>query len=435
MKIIISVLAAIIPFVLNAQENRGVTFIRANSWQEILNKAREEKKNIFVDGYTTWCGPCKKMDSEVFTNEQLGAIINQNFIVIKIQFDKTKNDPIFIQEWYTEADRMLDDYKITTFPTYLFFSSEGTLIQKENGYKTIKDFISIVSNISNADQDYNTAVWQYRSGIINKNALLTLAKRARDRQDDSLAYQIATSFKKLVLDSARFPDALNMDVRNFIVDFQNLFTLQDSLVTYLYKNKTLSDLALGQKGFSTNFTDYLIAKELIYSVIKPNGVFTDNSPDWNAIKNRINQSYDLVTGDKLLTRAKIDWYDYRKDWSNVVKYNIEKISIEGIDSAGFAGSAINNMVYDVIFMHSDEPTALNKGIEFMEYLLDRHWDHDTWIDTYANLLYKSGRKKEALKYEELALSIAKKRKDQVRINEYQEIIKKIRNGQPTWIND
>ena len=41
--------------------SQGIQF-EIGSWKEVLQKAKQENKLIFVDLYTTWCGPCKKME-------------------------------------------------------------------------------------------------------------------------------------------------------------------------------------------------------------------------------------------------------------------------------------------------------------------------------------------------------------------------------------
>ena len=37
--------------------SQGIQF-ETGSWKEVLQKAKQENKLIFVDLYTTWCGPC-----------------------------------------------------------------------------------------------------------------------------------------------------------------------------------------------------------------------------------------------------------------------------------------------------------------------------------------------------------------------------------------
>ena len=68
-------------------------FAQGINWQKgdfesILNKAKSEKKLVYVDIFTTWCGPCKQMDAEVFSNQEVGKTFNENFICYKIDGEK-----------------------------------------------------------------------------------------------------------------------------------------------------------------------------------------------------------------------------------------------------------------------------------------------------------------------------------------------------------
>ena len=72
------------PFLLPGQ---GIIFFEG-TWKEALEKAKKEDKLVFVDSYTTWCGPCIKMAKNVFTQESVGSFYNQNFINIKLDMEK-----------------------------------------------------------------------------------------------------------------------------------------------------------------------------------------------------------------------------------------------------------------------------------------------------------------------------------------------------------
>ncbi|MDX1410168.1 MAG: thioredoxin domain-containing protein, partial [Saprospiraceae bacterium] len=48
---------------------QGIDF-RHEGWEEIKADAARQDKIIFVDAYTTWCGPCKWMSAEVFTDAE-----------------------------------------------------------------------------------------------------------------------------------------------------------------------------------------------------------------------------------------------------------------------------------------------------------------------------------------------------------------------------
>ena len=65
----------------------GVSFIKDKPWEEVLKLAAAEDKLIFMDAYTTWCGPCKKMDRQVFPLESVGNFYNDKFISVKMDME------------------------------------------------------------------------------------------------------------------------------------------------------------------------------------------------------------------------------------------------------------------------------------------------------------------------------------------------------------
>ena len=60
---------------------QGIEFFHG-TWVEALAEAKKQEKPIFVDAYTTWCGPCQMMSKNVFTHADVGAFFNENFTFI-----------------------------------------------------------------------------------------------------------------------------------------------------------------------------------------------------------------------------------------------------------------------------------------------------------------------------------------------------------------
>src|SRR5580698_5294831 len=114
MKRIISLLLSI-PLLLNAQVDsavQGIQFIKGLRWQQILAKAKAENKYVFVDCYTTWCGPCKYMSQDIFPLSEVGDFFNQHFVNIAIQMDHTDKDSSEVMNWYGDAANIEKLYKI-----------------------------------------------------------------------------------------------------------------------------------------------------------------------------------------------------------------------------------------------------------------------------------------------------------------------------------
>lgn len=91
-----------------AQES-GIRFEQTREWKQIVKKAKKEKKMIFVDCYTDWCGPCRTMAANVFTQDTVGQFFNRHFVNAKFEMEK-------------DADGILlkKQYRVEAFPTMLF---------------------------------------------------------------------------------------------------------------------------------------------------------------------------------------------------------------------------------------------------------------------------------------------------------------------------
>jgi thiol:disulfide interchange protein len=71
---------------INAQDV-GIRFMDA-TWEQVMAEAKKQEKLIFVDAYTTWCGPCKVMAQNVFTQKEVGDFYNRYFVNYKLDMEK-----------------------------------------------------------------------------------------------------------------------------------------------------------------------------------------------------------------------------------------------------------------------------------------------------------------------------------------------------------
>lgn len=120
---------------LMAQDN-GIKFIEDKSWQELLTLARDKNQLIFLDCYTTWCGPCKAMAKEVFPLPEVGNFMNANFVNTK--FDMEKGEGIDLNKKYKKY--------IPGYPTYLLINAKGEVVHQVAGYNAAEKFITKIKD-------------------------------------------------------------------------------------------------------------------------------------------------------------------------------------------------------------------------------------------------------------------------------------------------
>lgn len=134
-------------FLSHALSAQGIEFFHG-TWSEARAKAKTEGKIIFVDAYAEWCGPCKRMAREVFTQEKVGDYFNANFINLKIDMEKAENA------------EFAGKYPVSAYPTLMFLDSTGKLIQKAIGAKDVAgllEFGTKAQGRSDKSADYEKA--------------------------------------------------------------------------------------------------------------------------------------------------------------------------------------------------------------------------------------------------------------------------------------
>lgn len=117
-KLIVMMLALAAAISASAQ---GITFLQ-KPLAEVLAMAKEQNKLVFVDIYTSWCGPCRHMAQEIFPQPEVGEYFNANFISLKVDAEKDADGPA-----------MLKKYSVTAFPTLLFLDGNGDLVYRFMG--------------------------------------------------------------------------------------------------------------------------------------------------------------------------------------------------------------------------------------------------------------------------------------------------------------
>jgi thiol:disulfide interchange protein len=92
-------------------------------FDEAMKEASKKKKMLFVDAYTSWCGPCKMMNNSTFKDKEAGDFFNSNFISMKIDMEQGEG-PAFAMK-----------YSVRAYPTLLFISPKGDVIHKVLGFR------------------------------------------------------------------------------------------------------------------------------------------------------------------------------------------------------------------------------------------------------------------------------------------------------------
>lgn len=423
----ILLLILFVPFLGNAQENE-IRFEQNLSWSEIKAKAKAENKFIFVDCFTTWCGPCKWMDKNVYSKDTVSAYVNAKFLSVRLQMDTSKTDNIYTKNCYSTAHSFQEQFKVNAYPSYLFFSPNGEIVHKGVGAKRINEFCSLIADATDPDRQYYVMLNNYRQSKMEYIAMPQLAYEADDLGDTRTAEQVADDYLHNYLDRLDENNILVEKNFFFVGRFIKRLRSSDKIFVLYYRKPQVVDSIFESRHFSRACVENVITREEITPKIN---AAKDNKlePNWKAINQIVKKKYGAEYAEYCITKAEVAWYKYKKEWNNYVKYFIreaEDTRRENIQP-GF-GSMIywNNKAFE-IFRYSDHKSQLKKALYWVDLSLSMANDPTGEVmDTKANILYKLGRKEEGISLEEKTLAIAPTRKD------IRENFEKMQKDLPTW---
>jgi thioredoxin-related protein len=424
MKLLLSLLF-LAPLVVRAQ---GIHFENGLNWEQIREKAKAENKYIFVDCYASWCGPCKKMDQDVYPKDSVGSVVNPRFVCVKVQLDTSKNDDEAVKSWYADAHALMATYKINAFPTYLFFSPAGEVVHRGLGYQRAWNFAQLAMEATDPHKQYYVLVAEYRRGDRDYAVMPALANHAKAYSDKGLADSMAADYLHGYLDKLNNKEMCTRPNLEFISNFAKVLSSRDQVFKCIWEHPELADTAMHDKDFAKRFANYMVTKEEITPVTaqaKKEG----KEPDWEMSVRNIQNKYGAALAEENVVNAKIEWYRAEKDWKDYTKYVVRRMDLIGLQNIPddfFGRVGLNNFAWD-IFLYSDNKEELEKAMAWSDWVLQRDPQlQATTMDTKANLLYKLGKKEEAMALETKAVQADPKNKD-ISAN-----FEKMQHDEPTW---
>ena len=160
-------------------KSEGVAFVEGKTFAEVLHKAKEEGKMLFIDCYTSWCGPCRMMATQVFPQKKVGDYFNEHFVSFKIDMEKG------------EGPELKNKFSVRAYPTFLFLDGDGKEINRIVGgdsdadkfLKSVDDGIGTLSLSSLAKR--------YEGGERDTTFLLSYLKALDGAYDSKKANEVA----------------------------------------------------------------------------------------------------------------------------------------------------------------------------------------------------------------------------------------------------
>ena len=116
------------------------------SFEEVIEKTAANPKMILVDVYTDWCGWCKKMDRNTFTDPDVIEYVNNNFYAVKLNAENRKKKFEFRGKEYSEQS-MARNMRVRSFPNFVIMDASMENIIQLPGYREPDNFISSLKSL------------------------------------------------------------------------------------------------------------------------------------------------------------------------------------------------------------------------------------------------------------------------------------------------
>jgi len=136
-----------------AKVDSGLSWVK---YDKGLVLAAKENKPILIDFYTNWCGWCKKMDRETFSNDSVAQYLNDRFITVRVNAES--NEMLATGNGSLSEKDLSRSFGVRGYPTYWFLKSNGEKINNISGYSPPDRFITVLKYIG--DSHYQTKTWQ-----------------------------------------------------------------------------------------------------------------------------------------------------------------------------------------------------------------------------------------------------------------------------------
>lgn len=361
---------------ISTAQNRSINF-NQSSFKDLLATAKKENKMIFIDCFTTWCGPCKYMSKNIFTNDSVADFYNQNFINAKIDMEKG------------EGIDIAKKFKVQNYPTMLYLKSDGTELHRVCGSSEAKEFIQQGKIALDPDKRLAASTEKFNGGKVNAD---------KASQYFSLLDEACLSKKDAVTDYFNTVDPKEFSNK------ENWAIIEKHVNDYY--TETFQMFEAEKEKFSALYTPEAINAKLlkIYSAGLYSAVDIKDMSGYETMKEKLTATKSKEA-DKIILEADIYKAEKQNDWNAYAQTVIDYMSKYSPEEA----NELNNYAW-TFYEKVDDVLMLNKAEGWAKTAceLDNTYANN---DTYAAVLYKLGKKKEATLAANKAIAIAKENQE------------------------
>lgn len=287
-------------------EEGGVSFVEGKTFSEILQQAKQENKLVFIDCYTSWCGPCKMMANKVFPQKEMGDYFNPRYVCVK--FDMEKGEGVDLK----------NRYEVKAYPTFLCLDSDGNVLHRVvGGDDNCKAFIERVDAV-NTGNSLIALTKRYENGERSSEFMMQYLTALNNAYDKAGAAKVADEILKcdpaeILNDSILFKVFIDHE-NNLYSDNMQYFLANRDEFTKRYTERTVNR-KLNKVWSSHPYS--LVSTVDGKKVFDKNGMerYKKELKKWN-VENR--DQY-IAESEILVAQQMGEWKDFSKLCSKFIK--------------------------------------------------------------------------------------------------------------------
>jgi thiol-disulfide isomerase/thioredoxin len=351
----------------------GIDFHHDLTFQQALDKAKREGKLVFIDCYTSWCGPCKRLAATVFTDSMVGEYFNNNFVNVK--FDMEKDEGVSI------ATR----YQVTAYPTLIWLDGNGSIKNKVIGGL---DAVGLINGARTATPPIPEAMIdmdrKYAAGARDEAFLEEYLKLFKSSNRD---YEVVYAEYLRQATAQNWPKA---NIEPMVFDLTNSYPSPGLALLAKYKNDLVAKY--GEKPYNDKIKD--ISEDAL--------ALAKNKSDEKVLHDAITLVKENMPDNKQeIARMEMDYYMTTGKVNDYDKYVTEYIKKFGAEDP----KVLNDAAWQY-YIGTDERKYLKKASDWAYKAVNLK---NTCVTntTYAYLQYKLGNLSEATKACDYAIIKAK----------------------------
>lgn len=323
-KIILFLSVSLFTLSLVAQTNfRDITY------KEALAAAKAEKKLVFIDFYTSWCGPCKMMMKNIFPLKEVGNYLNSKFVCIKIDAEKG------------EGPELAKRYQVKAYPTFVAINpAEEILMTKVGGSGSGSGFIGSIDRLIDPDKTPERMKQRYESGertadLISAYAGLKMEEVYKNRQPDMTKKDEAFKMVQDYFDGLK--DKERLAEENVFIYTTYTESPADAIVRYMIANRDKFAPAIKndisdriKELYKIDVLNYLTARipfnQQQYDIVKKGVMDLGlNRDDYYTTAFRFIESYSKGDMDAFMTLCEKEYDQLNDDYKSSLMYSFADV--------------------------------------------------------------------------------------------------------------